>query len=107
MKLAVDPCDPGPARFGPILAVPRIRSPSTATTVSPGDTSTQVSCACAEVSEGSYVNVSAACTTCRTIGQTCAQSQMSMTIRYQHVAPELIADVAERLLWNSGTFEAT
>jgi hypothetical protein len=35
---------------------------------------------------------------------------MSMTIRYQHVAPELIADVAERverLLWNSGTFEAT
>jgi hypothetical protein len=40
MKLAVATCDPGPGRFGPILAVPRTRASSTATTVSPGGAST-------------------------------------------------------------------
>ena len=70
MKLAVDTCAPGPGRFGPILAVPRTRSPSTATTVNPGGDSTQRSCACSAVIAGSYVKVSAALTTSRTIGHT-------------------------------------
>ena len=53
MKLAVETCDPGPGRFVAILAVPRMRSLSIATTVRPGGGSIQMSCACASVINGS------------------------------------------------------
>src|SRR5215211_8845924 len=36
MKLAVETCEPGPGRFGPMCAVPSTRGPSEATTVRPG-----------------------------------------------------------------------
>jgi hypothetical protein len=46
MKLAVPTCEPRPGRLGPTFAVPRIRSPSTATTVCAGAGSTQTALAC-------------------------------------------------------------
>src|SRR5258708_23868816 len=86
MKLAVEMCDPGPGRLGPILAVPRIWSTSAATAVSPGGDGTQISRACAWVIPDSKANVSCSAVTSRTIALTCGQSD-SANSRMSTAAP--------------------
>ncbi len=46
-------CEPGPGLLGPILAVPRMRPSSTATTACAGGASTQMPRACSAVISGS------------------------------------------------------
>jgi hypothetical protein len=54
MKLAVATGEPGPGRFGPLVAVPSTCDPSTATTVWPGGAATHTSRACSYDQSGSY-----------------------------------------------------
>src|SRR5215217_2011770 len=53
MKLAVETCEPGPGRLGPIWAVPSTRVPLQATTVRPGGATTHTSRACSDDHPGS------------------------------------------------------
>src|SRR5215211_537356 len=53
MKLAVETCEPGPGRLGPMCAVPSTRPPSQATTVRPGGDTTHTSRACSDDHAGS------------------------------------------------------
>ena len=76
MKLALATCDPGPARLAYMFAVPTISSPALlATVVRPGGPTIHIARASSWVIAGSYVNVSAATTTSRTIGQIADQSR--------------------------------